>query len=152
MISLPALATVALVSTAILTPTMAAQNAPGQMSPGMAGPGAGMMAGGKGMGMKMGAMGKGQGMMMGAMMKNMMKMRKKMMGRKFFVRARPYSNEDIKRIVGGRLAMHGFSNLRAGAVKDAGANAALADVVSPKGEFLFRVKINRKTGMASIVE
>ncbi len=160
-ISLPVLAAAAFLSTATLTPVLAAQNNAGQMGQGMmmgqqgmagmAGM-SGMMAGGKGMGMKMGAMGKGRGMMMGSMMQKMQKMRKKMMGRKFFARAKPYSNEDVKRIVGGRLAMHGFSGLKAGAVKDGGANAALVDVVSPKGEFLFRVKFNRKSGMAAIVE
>ncbi len=160
-ISLPVLAAAAFLSTATLTPVLAAQNNTGQMGQGMmmgqqgmAGMGGmtGMMAGGKGMGMKMGAMGQGRGMMMGSMMQKMQKMRKKMMGRKFFARAKPYSNEDVKRIVGGRLAMHGFSGLKAGAVKDGGANAALVDIVSPKGEFLFRVKFNRKSGMAAIVE
>ncbi len=166
-ISLPVLAAAAFLSTATLTPVLAAQNNAGQMGQGMMmgqqgmagmsgmtgmGGMSGMMAGGKGMGMKMGAMGKGRGMMMGSMMQKMQKMRKKMMGRKFFARAKPYSNEDVKRIVGGRLAMHGFSGLKAGAVKDGGANAALVDVVSPKGEFLFRVKFNRKSGMAAIVE
>jgi hypothetical protein len=150
-ISIPVLAASVFLSTATLAPVLAAQNGAGQMGQGMmmGQPG---MAGGQGMGVKMGAMGKGQGMMAGSMMGKMMKMSKKMMGRKFFVRAKPYSNEDIKRIVDGRLAMHGFSGLKAGMVKDAGMNMALAEIVSPKGEFLFRVKFNRKSGMAVIVE
>jgi len=98
----------------------------------------------------MGAMGKGKGMMGRMMM--MQKMHKKMMSRMFFARDKPYSDDDVKRIVGGRLAKHGFSGLKAGGVKNAGDMAALVDIVSPKGEFLFRVKINRKTGMSTVVE
>ncbi len=81
------------------------------------------------------------------------KMRKKMMGKKFMVRAKSYTNADIKRIVDGRLARHGFSNLLAGGVQDGTKEiTAVVDVVSPKGEFLFKVRVNRKTGMAAIIE
>ncbi len=148
----------AFLSTATLTPALATQSGmehgQNMKSQGQAMKGAGsgtMMGGGKAMGMNMGAMGKNMmksPMMKGSMMKSM---RKKMMSRMFFAREKPYSNDDVKRIIGGRLAMHGFSGLRAGAIKDDGDNA-LSDIVSPKGELLFRVKFNRKTGMATIVE
>ena len=95
-----------------------------------------------------------RGMMGAGMMGMMMKMRKKMMGKMFMVRKKAYSNEDIKRMIDGRLAAHGFSRLKAGPVKDSpnkGQNAALVDVVSAKGEFLFQVMVNRKTGMAAVV-
>jgi len=120
---------------------------------------AGMMGqGGKkhqgGMGGK--TMGQGpHGGMMGMMGQGgkMAKMRKKMMGKMFMVREKAFTNADIKRLIDGRLAKHGFSNLLAGDVKDgAKEQAALVDVVSPKGEFLFKVRVNRKTGMAVIVE
>jgi len=94
----------------------------------------------------------------GGMMKNMRmmkKMQKKMMGKMFMVRKKAYTNADIKRMVDGRLAAHGFSRLIAGDVKDGSsetARSAVVSVVSPKGEFLFKVEVNRKTGMAAIVE
>ncbi len=128
---------------------------PGGMS-GMAGQGGKKHQGGQGgmgggMGGKMMGQG-GQGGMMG-MMGRMAKMRKMMMGKMFVVRENPYSNADIKRLIDGRLAKNGFSNLLAGDVKDgAKPMAALVDVVSPKGEFLFRVRVNRKNGMAKIVK
>ncbi len=110
----------------------------------------------KGMGQGMGH-GMGHGMGKGSMMKmqGMMKMRKKMMGKMFMVRKKPYSNADIKRMVDGRLAKHGFSNLMAGDVADGTEGkpgTAIVNVVSPKGEFLFKVEVNRKNGMAGIVE
>lgn len=119
---------------------------------GMAGQGGKKHKGGKG-GMGGGMMGKGgQAGMMG-MMSRMAKMRKKMMGKMFVVRSKPYSNADIKRMIDGRLAKNGFSNLLAGDVKDgAKEQAALVNVVSPKGEFLFKLRVNRKNGMAKIVE
>ncbi len=156
---LPAITAAAFISAATLAPASASQSStdhghgqgPAQA---MKGSGSGaMMGAGKpmGMGSNMGAMGKNMmksPMMQGPMMKNM---RKKMMSRMFFAREKPYSNDDVKRIIGGRLAMHGFSGLRAGTIRDDGDNA-LSDIVSPKGELLFRVKFNRKTGMATIVE
>ena len=85
----------------------------------------------------------------------MKKMRKRMMGKMFMVRKKAYTNTDIKRMVDGRLATHGFSRLIAGDVVD-GSNepsrSAIVSVVSPKGEFLFKVEVNRKTGMAAIIE
>ena len=137
--------TAAILSAATLSPAAASQSGMGH-GQAMKGAGTGaMMSGG------MGNMGKN--MMKSPMMKGSMmhKMRKKMMSRMFFAREKPYSNDDVKRIIGGRLAMHGFSGLRAGAIRDDGDNA-LGDIVSPKGELLFRVKFNRKTGMATIVE
>ncbi len=118
---------------------------------------AGMKKGmGQGMGMGMGQ-GMGQGMAKSSMMKmqGMMKMRKKMMGKMFMTRKKPYSNADIKRMVDGRLAKHGFSNLMAGDVANGAEGkpgTAIVNVVSPKGEFLFKVEVNRKNGMAGIVE
>ncbi|MCF6320995.1 MAG: hypothetical protein L3J32_04420 [Rhizobiaceae bacterium] len=95
-----------------------------------------------------------QGMsgMMG-MMKQMQKMRKNMMSMNFVVREKPYSNDDIKRLIDGRLAKNGFSRLMAGDVADGKKEgAALVDVVSAKGEFLFKVRVNRKTGKAVIID
>ncbi len=112
------------------------------MSAGM-GPGAMMNKHGKG--------GKGQMKMMG----RMMKMRKMMMGKMFMVRKKPYSNADIKRLIDGRLAKHGFSSLMAGDVVDGSdqmPGSAIVNVVSPKGEMLFKVEVNRKNGMAAIIE
>ncbi len=118
--------------------------------------------GAKGMnqgGIKQGGMGQG-GMKQGSMgqmkmMKRMMKMRKMMMGKMFMVRKKPYSNNDIKRMIDGRLAKHGFSKLIAGSVAD-GSNkmpkTAIVNVTSPNGELLFKVEVNRKNGMAAIVE
>ncbi|VAV89649.1 hypothetical protein MNBD_ALPHA08-1246 [hydrothermal vent metagenome] len=109
----------------------------------------------------------GQGGMMGmqsrggGMMGMMKKMRKQMMGKNFMVRKKAYSNADIKRMIDGRLATFGFSNLKAGDVADSakkpdakkgGPKTAVVDVLSTKGEFLFKVEVNRKTGMAAIVE
>ena len=126
-------------------------NQGGMKQGGNMGPG-GMKQGGK---MGPGGMMHGGKMGPGGMMGMMMKMRKKMMGKMFMVRQKAYSNEDIKRMIDGRLAMHGFSRLKAGAVKDGAnknQNAALVDVVSGKGEFLFQVMVNRKSGMAAIVK
>ena len=95
------------------------------------------------------------------MMGMMKKMRKQMMGKNFMVRKKAYSNADIKRMIDGRLATFGFSNLKAGDVADSakkpdakkgGPKTAVVDVLSTKGEFLFKVEVNRKTGMAAIVE
>lgn len=108
--------------------------------------------------MKKSGMGKMGGMnMMGGMkmMGRMMKMRKKMMGKMFMVRKKAYSNADIKRMIDGRLARHGFSKLLAGDVTNGSEempNTAVVSVVSPKGELLFKVEVNRKNGMAAIVE
>jgi len=113
----------------------------------------GMMGQGKMMGQG-GMMGRGG--MMGKMHKNMMRgMHKNMMGQMFAVKKSDYSNNDIKRIVDGRLAQQGFSRLKAGDVKDGSTEkekTAFVDVVSAKGEFLFQVEVNRKTGMAIIVK
>jgi len=109
-----------------------------------------MMSPGQGKGMMMGS-GQGKGMMMGrgGMMH---KMHTKMMSHTLFTREKPFTNDDVKRIIGGRLAMNGLSGLRAGNVKDADSQAAMADIVSQKGELLFRLKFNRNTGMASVVQ
>ena len=115
--------------------------------------GQGGMMGMSGMMGRGGMMGQGGRMHMGGMGR-MMKMRKKMMGKMFMTRKKPYSNADIRRIVDGRLATHGFSKLMAGDVTDgpSEANTAVVSVVSPKGELLFKVEVNRKTGMAAIIE
>jgi len=95
-----------------------------------------------------------QGMsgMMG-MMQQMQKMRKNMMSMNFVVREKPYSNADIKRLIDGRLAKNGFSRLMAGDAADGKKEGVgLVDVVSAKGEFLFKVRVNRKTGKAVIID
>ena len=115
----------------------------------------GMSQGGMGQsGMKQGGMSQG-GMGKMKMMKRMMKMRKMMMGKMFMVRQKPYSNNDIKRMIDGRLAKHGFSKLIAGSVangSDEFPKTAIVNVTSPKGELLFKVEVNRKNGMAAIIE
>lgn len=149
-------------SISALSPVLAAQSNPGPMTrdmmmkkaPVMNTQGSGkMMNPSRGKGMMMGS-GQGKGMMMGrgSMMHKMQKMHTKMMSHMLFVREKPFTNDDAKRIIGGRLAMNGLSGLRAGNVKDAGSQAAIADIVSQKGELLFRLKFNRNTGMASVVQ
>ncbi len=118
---------------------------------------AGMMKN-QGHGMGPGAMMKDKGMSgMGqmSMMGRMMKMRKRIMGKMFMVRNKPYSNADTKRMVDGRLAKHGFSKLLAGDVVNGSEKmpkTAVVDIVSPKGEMLFKVEVNRKNGTAMIIE
>ena len=107
-------------------------------------------------GMQGGMMGQNRhGKSMMGNMHMMKKMRKRMMGKMFMVRKKAYTNTDIKRMIDGRLAAHGFSRLIAGDVKD-GSNepsrSAIVNVVTPKGEFLFKLEVNRKTGMAAIIE
>ncbi len=69
-----------------------------------------------------------------------------------FRREKPLSNDDVRRAVDGKLALSGLSRLKAGTVKDDGENAVNVEVVTPKGEMIFRVKIDRATGRTVIVE
>ncbi len=154
------IATTAIISIAVISPLSATAQA--QQNSTMT-PGSTMKAQNKsqqGMGQGHGGAG-GSGMMkpkkMGGMkmMGQMMKMRKKMMGKMFMVRKKPHSNTDIKRMIDGRLAKHGFSKLLAGDVSngaDTMPKTAIVSVVSPKGELLFKVEVNRKNGMAAIIE
>ncbi len=132
------------------------------MTPGSTMKGQGKAQQGMGQGMGQGHGGAGSGSMMKAqkmggmkMMGQMMRMRKKMMGKMFMVRKKPYSNADIKRMIDGRLAKHGFSKLLVGDVKNGAEKmpkTAIVSVVSPKGELLFKVEVNRKNAMAAIIE
>jgi hypothetical protein len=92
----------------------------------------------------------GPGHMMGPPMRRMMG--RGMMGSlSGFSREKPLSNDDVRRIVDGRLAQSGLSRLKAGAVKDDGKSAKV-DIVTPKDELIFRLKVNRATGRAAITE
>ena len=161
------IAAVTVLSIAVIAPLSATAHAQQSGATGQTGgmnqsemmkkPGAGMGAGmGKG-GMAKSGMGPA-GMMNkhgNGGMARMMKMRKKMMGKMFMVRKKAYSNADIKRMIDGRLAKHGFSKLIAGDVvngSDEMPKTAIVSVVSPKGELLFKVEVNRKNGMAAIIE
>lgn len=138
------------------TPVFAQQPAQSEMPMqhgGMTGQG-GMTMGQGRMMMGRGGMMMGQGGMMGGhdMMRRMHKM---MMEGGFAARKKDYSIDDVKRIVDGRLARHGFSRLKVGEVKNGeqqGVKSALVDVVSPNGEFLFRFEVNRTNGSTKIVE
>jgi hypothetical protein len=89
----------------------------------------------------------GQGMMGGMMGQG------GMMGFKSgFRREKPLSNDDARRAVDGKLALSGLSRLKVGTIKDEGGNAAKVDVVTQKGELIFRLKVDRATGRTAIVE
>lgn len=89
----------------------------------------------------------GQGMMGGMMGQG------GMMGFKSgFRREKPLSNDDARRAVDGKLALSGLSRLKVGTIKDEGENAAKVDVVTQKGELIFRLKVDRATGRTAIVE
>lgn len=94
--------------------------------------------------------------MMGMMMEHMMDrgmMRGGMMGPGAgFHRDKPLSNADITRVIDGRLALAGLSRLKAGTVKDAGEDAAEVEVVTQKGELVAKLKVDRKTGRAAVVD
>lgn len=76
-----------------------------------------------------------------------------MMGRGAgFGREKALSNDEVRRVVDGRLALMGLSRLKAGTAKDAGEKAAQVDVVSEKGDMVFRLKVDRKSGRAAIIE
>jgi hypothetical protein len=94
----------------------------------------------------------GQGMMGGMMGQGGM-MGHGMMGFKSgFRREKPLSNDDARRAVDGKLALSGLSRLKVGTIKDEGENAAKVDVVTQKGELIFRLKVDRATGRTAIVE
>ena len=93
----------------------------------------------------------GGGGMMG-MMGRMANMRKMMMARDGLVRQHELSLEDIRRVVDGRLSLLGLSALKAANVKPADPSAATADVVTRRGETVFKARVNRKTGAISIVQ
>jgi hypothetical protein len=89
----------------------------------------------------------GQGMMGGMMGQG------GMMGFKSgFRREKPLSNDDARRAVDGKLALSGLSRLKVGTIKDEGEDAVKVDVVTQKGELIFRLKVDRATGRTAIVE
>jgi hypothetical protein len=97
------------------------------------------------------------GQMMGQMMSHMMgeggMMGYGMMGSASgFQRDKSLTNDDVRRAVDGRLALSGLSRLKVGAVKDEGEDAAKVDVVTQKNELVFRLKVDRATGRAAVVE
>lgn len=151
---IPALAAVAMASTVAMAAAGMAQahmsqgQGQGQMEKSdKSHPGRGMMDQGKGRGpMKQGQM--GQGHMMGHMMGQ-----GHMMGFKSgFRREKPLSNDEARRVVDGRLALGGLSRLKAGSAKDADKDAVEIDVVTEKGDLVYRLKVNRTTGRAVIIE
>jgi hypothetical protein len=93
----------------------------------------------------------GQGMM-GGMMSHMMGQGGMMGFKSGFRREKPLSNDDARRAVDGKLALSGLSRLKVGTIKDEGGNAAKVDVVTQKGELIFRLKVDRATGRTAIVE
>jgi hypothetical protein len=107
--------------------------------------------------MTQGMMGEMMGQMMGQMMSHMMgeggMMGYGMMGSaSSFQRDKPLTNDDVRRAVDGRLVLSGLSRLKVGAVKDEGEDAAKVDVVTQKNELVFRLKVDRATGRAAVVE
>lgn len=69
-----------------------------------------------------------------------------------FRREKPLSNDEISRVIDGRLVMLGLARLKVGSVKDSGEDAAQVDVVTQKGELVARLKVDRETGRASVIE
>ncbi|HSR54723.1 MAG TPA: hypothetical protein VLN73_00675, partial [Alphaproteobacteria bacterium] len=119
---------------------------PGMMGRGMMGPGmmgAGMMHPGMMMGHHPhhGMMGPwmmgGHGMMMGGWPR----------GRRVHLSA-----DDVKRIVDGRLAWRGLKHLKVGTVKVVDDDTASADIVTKEGSLAVRLRVDRNTGHAAIVE
>jgi len=124
--------------------TQTQQNPSSQMGDQMGGKKGGMMGG------MMGKKGH-----QGGMMRQMQKMHKNMMAKHFVARQKAFSQNDIKRIIDGRLASNGFSRLKVGEVKEDGKdndNFTVVDVVSGSGEYLFRLRVNRQNGKAMIVD
>ncbi|MDH3580628.1 MAG: hypothetical protein OEM91_08385 [Hyphomicrobiales bacterium] len=110
-------------------------------------PGSGMMGQKKGQGRMMGQGQMGQGGMMGRMMQHDMK------GHAAgFKREKALSTDEVRRVIDGRLAVSGLSRLKAGTAKDVGETATEVDVVTEKGDMVFRLKVDRKTGRAVIIE
>lgn len=99
--------------------------------------------------------------MMGPMMRQMMghmmgqrgMMHQGMVGSGFgFRREKPLSDKDIQKIIDGKLALSGFSRLKAGATENDGDDAAKVNIVSAKSELIFRLKVNRMTGFMTVVK
>ena len=112
--------------------------------------GQGGMMGGRGMMGRGGMMG---GAMMGMMHRNMhRKMMRHMKGMRGFKRAKTFNAQDIARIVNGKLSMRGLTRLKAANVKIKDDKTATADIVSPSGELIAKIRVNRKNGKAAIIE
>ena len=115
----------------------------GNMGPGMMG--SGMM--GSGM-MGPGMMGPG---MMGSNMMPMMP--GAMFGNRMIAsRARPFTGQEVRRIVDGRLAVHGLSRLKVGTVEAADDTTFTVDIVTLDDSLAVRLTVEKQSGRVMSVE
>ena len=99
--------------------------------------------------------GAGQGRMMGHRARQGQHKRGRMdrgHARGVFKREKAFSLDDVRRIVDGRLAWYGLSRLKSGELKEVGGNDVHVDVVTPKGEMVFRLRVNRRTGHTALID
>lgn len=67
-------------------------------------------------------------------------------------RDRPFSSDEIKRIIDGKLALRGFTRLKVGGVEENDENTFVVDILTLDDSLAAKLTINRQSGHISGVE
>ena len=67
-------------------------------------------------------------------------------------RARPFTGQEVRRIVDGRLAVHGLSRLKVGTVEAADDTTFTVDIVTLDDSLAVRLTVEKQSGRVMSVE
>jgi hypothetical protein len=76
----------------------------------------------------------------------------RMMGHGFWRGDKPFSADELRRVIDGKLAMRGFTRLKVGKVQKAGEDSFTADIVTKDNSLAARLTLDARTGRVIGVE